>query len=60
MINSSYLKDCSVSGEIAAVGAAGGIVGYLWGKESVKDNLFDGETSGENAADDFGKVQERV
>ena len=32
VINSSYLKDCSVSGEIAAVGAAGGIAGSVhWG-----------------------------
>lgn len=51
---------CRAEGSVSAVKNAGGIVGYLWGKESVKDNLFAGETSGENAADDFGKVQERA
>ncbi len=51
---------CRAEGIVSAVKNAGGIVGYLWGKKSVKDNLFAGETSGENAADDFGKVQERA
>lgn len=51
---------CRAEGSVSAVKNAGGIVGYLWEKESVKDNLFAGETSGENAADDFGKVQERA
>lgn len=91
----SYIKDCSVSGSITAVGDAGGIVGslhwgyvenckfsgsvvtkenlqsyalessdtgaggiagYIKGKESVRDCTFEGETFGQNTGKSFGKI----
>ncbi len=60
MLSRFSIVGCRAEGTVSAVKNAGGIVGYVWGSESVKDNSFAGETRGKNAADDFGKVQTGV
>ena len=51
---------CEASGSITAVKNAGGIAGYLNGKDSVRECSFAGVTFGQNTGEDFGKIAGRA
>lgn len=53
------MVDCEANGSITAVKNAGGIAGYINGKDSVKDCAFEGETFGQNTGEDFGGIEDR-
>lgn len=48
---------CSAQGNVTAVKNAGGIAGYIWGGDYVKDCAFSGQVTAASSGDRFGTVQ---